>query len=308
MRMRFLSIILVGLTVTNLLVTGCKKETQTPAAIDKATATQSVAAVVVDSVPSEDGVMIYYDVRGQGDKALVFVHCWSCDRSYWQNQVDEFAKDYRVVTIDLAGHGQSGTARKTWTMAAFGADVASVVNKLDLHNVVLIGHSMGGPVVIEAARRLQGRVTGLVGVDNFQDFNEKATQEQIDEFLAAFKGDFPKTTDGFVRSMFPQTADSALVTRIASDMAAAPPGIALDAIAQTFLYDYRAALAEVRLPIRTISNDSYPTMTETNNQIAASFKVRLMPATGHFPHLVDPTTFNRLLHETLTDFWPTAAK
>ena len=102
--------------------------------------------------------MIHYDVHGQGDRALVFVHCWSCDtRTYWQNQVDEFAKDFRVVTVDLGGHGQSGMNRKEWTMAAFGADVAAVVNKLDLKNIVLVGHSMGGPVCLEAARRLQGR-------------------------------------------------------------------------------------------------------------------------------------------------------
>ena len=80
----------------------CQNQAEAPAS--------NVAAMVVDSVASEDGVVIYYDVRGSGERTLVFVHCWSCDRSYWQRQVEEFTDVYRVVTIDLAGHGQSGLA------------------------------------------------------------------------------------------------------------------------------------------------------------------------------------------------------
>jgi len=222
--------------------TACQKEAQAPAT--------TVAPAVVDSVASEDGVMIYYDVRGTGDKTLLFIHGWSCDRSYWDAQVEEFAKGYRVVTIDLGGHGQSGMARETWTMPAFGADVAAVVEKLDLSNIVMVGHSMGGAVIIEAARRLPGRVVALVGVDNFQDFSQSFTQEQINIFLAAFQADFTGTTDKFVRGMFPEGSDSVLVERIATDMTAAPPEVGVSAIAQTIGYDYRSALAEVRLPLR----------------------------------------------------------
>jgi pimeloyl-ACP methyl ester carboxylesterase len=260
--------------------------------------------VIVDSVPSEDGVMIHYDVHGQGDRALVFVHCWSCDRTYWQNQVDEFAKDYRVVTVDLGGHGQSGMSRKVWTMATFGADVAAVVNKLDLKSVVLIGHSMGGPVCIEAARRLQGRVVTIVGVDNFQNFGDKLTKEEVDAWVAHLQPDFTPTVDFFVRSMFPAGADSSLVSRIAADMASAPPDVAISAITETLLYDYRAALAEVRVPIRTISSDKHATDAKANAEIAASFAMKVMPGRGHFLQLEDPATFNRLLHETLAEFWP----
>jgi len=284
--------------VTGVMLTGCQKQAETPAA--------AVPTVVVDSVASEDGVMVYYDARGQGDRALVFVHCWSCDRGYWQNQVDEFSKNYRVVTIDVGGHGQSGLNRQAWTMAAFGADVAAVVSKLGLRNVILVGHSMGGPVCIEAARRLPGQVVAIVGVDNFQNFHEKFTKEQVDGWMAAFRNDFVGATDPFVRSMFPAGADSMLVDRIASDMASAPPEVAISAISETVLYDYPSALAQVRVPIRTISSDKYPTDTTGNGALAVSFAVKLMPGRGHFLQLEDPVTFNRLLHETIAEFWPPA--
>ena len=101
---------------------------------------------------SEDGVPIYFQSRGQGDYTLVFVHGWCTDMSYWDAQIPSFRVYYRVVTLDLAGHGRSGRDRAVWSMEAFGQDVAAVVRKLDLNNVILIGHSLGGPVVLEAAR------------------------------------------------------------------------------------------------------------------------------------------------------------
>ena len=60
---------------------------------------------------ADDGVPIAYDVRGQGKVAVVLVHCWACDRSFWKEQVDPLARRYRVVTLDLGGHGASGADR-----------------------------------------------------------------------------------------------------------------------------------------------------------------------------------------------------
>ena len=122
---------------------------------------------MVMNVKSADGVSIAYQVVGSGQPALVFVHGWCCDQSYWDSQVPYFSQRYKVVTIDLAGHGDSGLNRRTWTMAEFGNDVVAVVKELDLDRVVLIGHSMGGFVVAEAERRMPKRVIGLVGADTF---------------------------------------------------------------------------------------------------------------------------------------------
>ena len=55
---------------------------------------------------STDGVRIAYEVHGDGPLALVFVHGWSCNRTFWSAQIEPFAKNYKVVAIDLAGHGE----------------------------------------------------------------------------------------------------------------------------------------------------------------------------------------------------------
>jgi pimeloyl-ACP methyl ester carboxylesterase len=99
---------------------------------------------------SRDGIRLAFEVHGTGTPTLGSVHGWSCDRRYWRGQLRLLAARYQTVAVDLAGHGQSGVGRRSWTMAAFGEDVVAVVEQLGLGELVLIGHSMGGDVVVEA--------------------------------------------------------------------------------------------------------------------------------------------------------------
>jgi len=282
-----------------VLMVSCQKQ-ETP--------TLATTGPVLDSVPSADGVTIYYEVRGAGDRVLMLVHCWNCDRSYWDAQVDDLSRDYRVVTLDLAGHGQSGMGRSVWSMAAYGGDVAAVVKKLALQDVILVGHSMGGAVCIEAARQLPGVVKAIVGVDTYQDLVQKMDSTQALEMIAPFQANFSATTEAFVRSMFPPGADSALVERVAKDMAAGPAEVGIGSFEQVFNYDGAAAMKDMRVPIRAINSDRYPTNVEGNRAVASSFEVTYMPGRGHFLHMEDSATFNNLLRQTIAEFWPPAAK
>lgn len=258
----------------------------------------------VDSVLSADSVMIVYEVYGDADRSLVLVHCWCCDRGYFANQIDYFSKKYRVVTVDLAGHGESGDERTEWSMESFGDDVAAVVNKLDLKDVILVGHSMGGRINLEAARKLPNRVKALIGIDNYHNFEQKFTPEQLDQFLMPFRALFQMTADQYVRSLFSPTADSALVEKTATDMASAPEEIGVSTMAAIWSHDAIAALEEMRLPIRAIVSDVYSVNMEGNSQVAASFKATVIPDVGHFIQMEKPDEFNRVLSKTILEFWP----
>ena len=101
------------------------------------------------TVLSADDVVIHFREGGQGDTALVFVHGWLGNASWWEPVMQRFAPTHRVVALDLAGHGRSGGYRAEWTVAGFAADVAAVVRALDLQRAVLVGHSMSGAITVE---------------------------------------------------------------------------------------------------------------------------------------------------------------
>ncbi len=268
-----------------------------------------LAAIAVHAAPglkdrtavSADGVKIHYRVGGKGSPALVFVHCWSCDASYWREQLPVFARDHRVVAIDLAGHGASGDRRERFTMAAFGADVAAVVRKEKLGRVVLIGHSMGGPVVLEAAQLLPGTVALVVGVDNLQNAEMRWPEDEFRQLRDGMVKDFRATTEAFVRSMFPKDADPKLVADIAGDMASAPPRVAISAIEQLKDFDEAGAEEKAGVPIVCINATTYPTAIEINRKHAKSFDVVLIDDVGHFIMREKPQAFDAALARVLAD-------
>lgn len=259
----------------------------------------SAAAGEERTVASRDGVRIAYRAEGSGSPALVFVHCWSCDRGYWDAQVTHFAPRHRVLAVDLAGHGASADTRTDWAIPGLGEDVAAAVLQEKLDRVVLVGHSMGGPVALEAARILGPRVVAVVGVDTLHDLDGVHSAAEIEEFVRPFERDFAGRTEAFVRSMFPATADRALVDRIARDMAAAPPKVALACFRALFSYRAGPTLDEIRVPVFAINADKYPVNREAVTRHGLSFEVELMRGLGHFLAQEDPAQFNRLLEKVL---------
>lgn len=250
-------------------------------------------------VASFDGVPIAHEVHGTGLPTLVFVHGWSCDRSYWEQQLAPFSREFQVVIVDLAGHGESGLGRKEWTIESFGRDVTSVVEGLELQHVILIGHSMGGNVVVEAARRLPGRVQGLIWVDSHQQLGSVLTSDQVAEFLAPFRGNFKETTRTFVRSMFPSGSDESLVERVANDMSMAAPEVALAAGESELRYagTVTVALQELDLPVIAINSGLQPTDIESMERYGV--EVVVMSGVEHFPMIEDPQHFNPLLRDAV---------
>jgi pimeloyl-ACP methyl ester carboxylesterase len=252
-------------------------------------------------ISSEDSVKIAFTVQGEGEPAIVFIPGWSCDKSYWKEQMDVFSKQFKVIAIDLGGQGESGVERKNWTIEAFGEDVTAVINHLKLKKVILVGHSMGGVVIIEAAKLLKGKVLGLVGVDAFQKFEDDWIIKQRDEILKAFKKDFKTVTKQFIKKMFNANSDSVLVNKIAESMSQAPRDIALNSFENALFYDPVPALKEIKLPIVSIDSDMYPVAVEENRKIVEHFTEKTIKDVGHFIMLEKPKQFNEYLFEAVDE-------
>lgn len=254
-------------------------------------------------VVSKDGTPISYEVYGKGEPALVFVHGWSCDVRYWRSQIPYFSKKYRVIVIDLAGHGHSGTSRKNYTMASFGEDVQAVAEATGSNKVILIGHSMGGSVIAEAARLMPDRVIGLIGVDTLDNIEYPLTQEELKKMIAPLENNFTAGSRQFVGGMIYPDTDARLREWILSDISAAPPAVALSAMnemmSQYITGEVARIFEQIRVPVITVNGDLWPINYEANRRHMFSFDTIVLKKADHFLMLDRPKEFNAALDKAI---------
>ena len=103
--------------------------------------------------------------RGQGRPPLVFVHGFGCSHEDWRGQLEFFAGSHAAPACDRRGPGAPPGRPHECSLEHYGGDVAALLANLDLPASILVGHSMGCRVVLEAARLDPQRVAGLVLVD-----------------------------------------------------------------------------------------------------------------------------------------------
>jgi len=257
----------------------------------------------IEKAVSEDGVDIYYEIKGVGNYTLVFVHGWCSDMTYWENQTPAFSSGYKVITLDLGGHGFSGKERGSWTMEAFGQDVVSVIERESLENIILVGHGMGGAVVLEAARLIPEKIIGLVGIDTFKDhYMREYSDEQVEFFLKPWREDFERRMREYaVETFFHNKVDQKIMRKVIIDMKESSPEKSLDMLEQLLRYDGAQVFRQIKVPIRCINSKLRDTSYEIATQNAASFDWIYQTGAGHFPMLENPDFFNRLLATILED-------
>ncbi len=252
---------------------------------------------------SKDGTPISYEVYGAGEPTLVFVHGWSCDSRYWRSQVEEFSQKYRVVVLDLAGHGHSGLIRGRYTMRAFGEDVQAVTEATGSSTVILVGHSMGGPVIAEAARLMPERVIGLIGVDTFDNIEYPMTRAELDQMIAPLIDDFQGESRKFAEAMILPSTDPQIRDWILADISSAPPFVALSAMEEMMVQFISGEAARIfdgiKVPVFSVNGDLWPVDYEANRRHMQSFETITLKDTDHFLMLDRPYAFNQELEQAI---------
>ena len=283
-----------------LVVFACSKQEPPPPAATAPPAEQrgepAEGAARIAIAP--DGVHVQYRLYGNGEPALVFIHGWSCDSNYWREQIPEFRKKYTLVTVDLAGHGGTDANRNDWSIARFGQDVATALSAVPNKRFILVGHSMGGPVAIEAARLLKDRVIGIIGVDTFKSIGTQApSKAQVDALLKPFEADFIGQTRALVTDhLFVKGANPQLAQKIAYDMSLSPPRVGVSAMRALLEYDFSAPLKDISVPIVAINSDLGEPVNETRiRKVLPKFHSVTLAGDGHFLMMEDPRRFNPAL-------------
>jgi pimeloyl-ACP methyl ester carboxylesterase len=242
---------------------------------------------------AEDRVMIVYSACGAGEPALVFIHGGLADRSFWDAQLKAFGGNHRVIALDLAGHGESGANRTKWGLPEFGADVKAVADAEKLKKIILFGNSLGGPVAIEAALLLPGRVLGVVGVDTFQSLDYKTTPDEARSRAEAFQKNYAGSVKTMTRALFHADADPAIMADAERRMAKTSPDAAYGMFLSLAGYDTAGSARRLTVPLRAINGDLYPTDVPGVRKIKPEFEVIIMKHMGHYPMLERPYEFNK---------------
>lgn len=253
--------------------------------------------------------------HGRGAPALVFVHGFACSHEDWASQIRFFSEGQETVACDLRGHGKTPGRPHECSIEHYGGDVAALVNNLELPSVVLIGHSMGCRVVLEANRLIADKVAGVVLIDGSRMADRDPEAAEAAARASIAKVGYPAFAESLFRQMFfavSRTAD-AIVRRALRQSA----GFGPDLWARMARWDAAsmdAALDAVRAPllvIQTTTRDAAlrrsplkagQTSPWLDYVRAKGARVEIIPDTSHFPQIDTPDAVNRLIERSVQNW------
>jgi pimeloyl-ACP methyl ester carboxylesterase len=248
------------------------------------------------SAASVDGIKIHSTVTGKGPRTVILVHGYTCDESTWTEQVPALAQQYRVVTLDLPGHGKSEMPRDgQFSIDLFARAVEAVRAEVKADRVILIGHSMGTPVIVKYAQLYTPHVAAMIFVDGLMTPYSSGPPSTARG--AAMGGpDGPKNRETMVRGFFAEATTPALQARILKMMLAAPEATAVGAmnatVNQTGSNDY-----VLNMPVLGIYASRPLAQAATIKAHFPNSNYVQIAGTGHFLMLEKPEEFNRLMIE-----------
>jgi pimeloyl-ACP methyl ester carboxylesterase len=290
--------------LTALAVSACSKNSEPGAPAVSAptdTMVSTPATALAEGSPQivtePDGLHIEYRTYGHGDPAIILVHGWATDANYWNAQFGPLKTKYTVVAVDLAGHGASSKSRTDWSMGNYGEDVATVARQLHNQQMILVGHSMGGTVALEAARRIGDRVIGVIVVDALKSIGLPPTaQPEIEKRVAPFRTDFIGSVRKYVtEELFEKGADPLFVQKVAYDMSLEPPEVAIPSLQALLSMDFATVLPDIHVPVLAINSDMGTTDEKRIRKLLPTFKAEVIPHTSHFLMMEVPEKFNPIL-------------
>jgi len=251
-------------------------------------------------------VSIVYDQCGNGDTTLLFVHGWCINKDYWDIQSKYFCDKYNVVTLDLPGFGQSGKNRTEWTFEQYAADINEFIKAQKLKNVILIGHSMSGDILLLVDTKYPESVIGIVGIDNLQSPGTKRSEEQTkqnESFFAMMDSSFSGTVEMFTKQyLFPPKADTVSVNRVMKDIKANDPVIAIKVIRSLadVAQKEQDMMQQLSHKLYLVNSDFNITQIDSLKKYCkASAEVVYVNGTGHYPMIEKPAEFNAALEKVI---------
>ncbi len=257
--------------------------------------------------------LIHHVVTGIGHPPIVFVHGFGCSHTDWAAQVSHVSPRHQTVAVDLRGHGNSPGSATDCSIERYGADVAEVMRALALPPAVLVGHSMGCRVAIEAALQAPAQTAGAILVDGSQF---PAAMETVLRQRFAMPNGYAELVDSLFRQMFTERSDRSVVASVIERAGRLPRTIGEKMLADMQRYDVGrlpGSLALLRVPVMvlqcTYNNENRERRTMHSGQATPylemirasvpSARVEIIPETGHFPQFDATAQTNAMMDSFL---------
>ncbi|RKN83536.1 alpha/beta fold hydrolase [Ulvibacterium marinum] len=239
-----------------------------------------------------------------GKITLLFLHGAFINKDYWDEQLSYFAKDFRVIAVDLPGHGDSSFNQKEYTGERFGKDISTLIKKLALKNVIIIGHSFGSDVMLETVALNASEIIGLIEIDHLKNVGMELPKEAVDQIVAGLNTDFEATCEQFAKqALLTEATNPEIVARLLNDYKRMNPEFGIPLLEYNFGYARREAelLKGLELKLNSVHVNYTPTNEESlKTYLGDNYKLHIMEGTCHYPMLENPKELNTLLETIIS--------
>lgn len=256
---------------------------------------------------SHDGVSLAYDEAGQGDPPFVFIHGWSCNRTYFRRQAEHFSRKHHVISIDLRGHGESDAPEGSYDTEVMVADVMSVCQQLGVEKPVVVGHSLGAGIALHLAASHPEYPSAVVMVDGgYWGLNGEppVLDDKRIKLAAALRGPDQELARRIGRplldSMFEPDDDPALREQIVEQMLSAVPHAKAGAMEGGRKLEIVPAYRACTVPLLFIQASGDRPGVERIRELCPQVVYARTVGAGHFNMLLVPEQVNPMIERFLT--------
>jgi pimeloyl-ACP methyl ester carboxylesterase len=241
-----------------------------------------------------DNIRVHYQNYGSGKEALVFVHGWTCNLSFWKANIPAFINQTRVIAIDLPGHGESDKPQTTYSMDLFARAIDAVLQDAKVERAVLAGHSMGTPVVRQFYRKYPQKTQALILVDG--GLRPFAPPEAMEKFIEPFRGpDYKEAANRMLNMMLPTVKDAKVREEIRTAMLSAPQHVMAGAMEGMANPEIWKTQDKINVPVLAI-HAKQPFWTDDYERfvrgIIPDLDYQMWEGVSHFLMMDEPQKFN----------------
>ena len=245
--------------------------------------------------------MMAYDVEGEG-VPLVFIHQVGTDRRLWHHQRSTFCRRYRLITVDIMGHGEVSAPPEEFSLERTATHMQALLQRLNAGPAFFIGVSMGAAIAMRVALHYPLLVRGLVLISPWSQTSEH-TRRLVDRlFRLAEAGDMSNHIELFLRYVFSPSSRECHGQEVERLRA-----LAMEQDAKAVAYTWAACMAsdlsgclwDIHAPSLVIAglHDLFtpPYLARAVADGLSGVELEIWEEAGHFPFLEDPSRFNRRL-------------